>query len=106
MEKDQILKIVLEYLEREPYTQIHSIRRVVEHELKNRDVMGQKTKGNQFVSTTWFEGIPNKEALLINEVIYDLLYERVLTPGINQSNLELPFIHVSNMEKLKKIKEE
>jgi hypothetical protein len=100
MEKSEVIKIILSYLGEEPFTQIASLRKAVENELIKQGVMGVKNTGNQYMRTTWNEPIPNKEALLINEVVYDLIYERVLTPGINRDNLELPFVHVSDKKKL------
>lgn len=34
------------------------------------------------------------DKLLATEVIWDLLFERVLTPGTDASNLELPWVRV------------
>lgn len=51
--------------------------------------------------TSYFtRSVSDKDALLINNCIYDLLYSRVITPGVNESNLELSFVHVSDESKL------
>ncbi|MGE7607661.1 hypothetical protein ACQKML_13720 [Peribacillus frigoritolerans] len=107
MEKREMVKIILNYLERNPFTQIAGIVSSVHAVLTERGVMGEKTTGSQYMRTTRYERVSNDDALLINEIIYDLMYsERIITPGINRDNLELPFLHVSNVEKLKeKIKE-
>lgn len=34
------------------------------------------------------------DALLAHETIWDLLFERILTPGLDASNLELPWVRV------------
>jgi hypothetical protein len=48
--------------------------------------------------------ISDEIALLVNEVFYDLLYkERILTPGFNRDNLVLPWVHVSDMNKLEQM---
>lgn len=59
------------------------------------------TRNNPYMSTTKFVDMSDQDAMLINEVIYDLISERILTPGIDRSNLEWPFLSVTNMEKLK-----
>lgn len=44
--------------------------------------------------------LPDKEALLINEIICDLIVQRILTPGVSELDYELPWMHVSDMKKL------
>ncbi|WP_249593657.1 hypothetical protein [Peribacillus frigoritolerans] len=107
MEKKEMIKIILNYLERNPFTQTGGIESAVHAVLTERGIMGEITTGNQYMRTTRQERIPNNLALLINEVIYDLMYsERIITPGVNRDNLGLPFVHVSNMEKLIEKKKE
>ena len=45
------------------------------------------------------------DTLLANEVIWDLLFERVLTPGMDASNLGLPWVRVHSeaRERLKSL---
>lgn len=102
LEKDEVMQIIVNFLKEQPRTQIHSVRKAVERKLEAENVIGSITEGNAYHRTTYNRRISDKDALLINECIYDLLYARVLTPGIDSSNLELPFIHVSDSEKLEK----
>lgn len=100
MDKNEILKTILSHLEKNPHSHIEVIRSNVKNELEKLGIIGVKTEGNNFHSTSWYEEISHKDALLINEVIYDLLYERILTPGSSRNNLELPNVHVSDVNKL------
>lgn len=104
LSKKEIQSIIVKFLEENPETQLASIRGSVEHVLRVKGEIGEKTEGNQYSRRTWVERISDKDALLINEVIYDLLYSRVITPGLNRDNLELPWVHVSNKEKLKELR--
>lgn len=89
MNKEEILEIIVSKLEQSPYTELSRLRGAVKAEIdKSSDAV-----------------LDRKTALLINEVIYDLLYGRVITPGIDGPNIDLPWIHVSNPEKLAEIKE-
>ncbi|HDR7601017.1 TPA: hypothetical protein QCX65_004458 [Bacillus mycoides] len=87
MTKEDILRIVVSRLEQAPYTQLASLRNAVKEKVAPQTRVDKKT------------------ALLTNEVIYDLLYGRVITPGMDEHNLDLPWIHVSSPEKLAEIKE-
>ncbi len=76
--------IILEYLKENPYTNIIEVR---DHTTKALQMRGVE--------------IDDNTVLLINSIIWDLICERILTPGKNMDNLDLPFIHVDNMDKLK-----
>ncbi|MGF9946064.1 hypothetical protein ABEX44_22815 [Priestia megaterium] len=102
--KNEVQNIIIKHLEENPKTQLASIRHSVEHVLESRGITGKQVKGGQFLRTEWIERISDEDALLINEVIYDLLYDRIITPGINASNLDLPWVHVSSREKLSTLK--
>lgn len=96
-----MLKETLLFLERNNHTQISAIRHNIMSILEQRGEIGEQTRRSGTMTTVSNIKIPNEIALTINEVIYDLIYkERVLTPGINRSNLELPFVHVSDIKKL------
>jgi hypothetical protein len=101
MEKVEIRKEIIKFLEQTPYTQASAIRYHVESIMKERGEIGVKTTGDQFQRFTTEVPISDSDALFISEVIYDLLAERIITPGVDRSNLKWPFLHVSNMERLK-----
>jgi hypothetical protein len=71
--------------------------------LTERGEIGTITTGNQYYSTTRDVPLSDQDALLINEVVWDLIVERVITPGIDNLNNEWPWLHVSNMDKLKQM---
>ncbi|MTI47052.1 hypothetical protein [Sporosalibacterium faouarense] len=90
MSKLEIRFIVLEFLKENPYTTIENIRNNVISAIKERGLEASKN-----------------DVLLINTIIWDMIMNRILTPGIDENNLDLPYIHVSNMDKLKnKLKED
>ena len=39
------------------------------------------------------------ECLVVNEIFWDLIAERVITPGVNASNLELPWFRLHSEAK-------
>jgi hypothetical protein len=75
MEKTQLLPLVLDVLRREPATQFNSVENEVRNLLPNR----------QF-----------DDYLKLRDIFWELLIQGILAPGFNESNLELPFIHVTD----------
>ncbi|NCT38839.1 hypothetical protein GTW56_23145 [Bacillus sp. EB93] len=51
-------------------------------------------------AATYNRKISDQDIQLINECICDLLNSRVIQPGINDVNQDLPWISVSDKEKL------
>ncbi|MFD2168496.1 hypothetical protein [Tumebacillus lipolyticus] len=101
MTKDEILRETLLFLQENPETSIDSIHSNIKNILAKQEKYGTVTTGNQFMRTTQFVDLTNEVALNINVVIWDLIAERVLTPGVDRSNLKFPWVHVSDKEKLK-----
>ncbi|NOU91160.1 hypothetical protein GC102_36350 [Paenibacillus sp. LMG 31460] len=100
MTKEEVLQATLRYLLKNDRTQLGAIRHNIEEILKSRGEAGEiTTRGIGFTSTSYVR-MSDTVAMLVNEVIYDLISERILTPGIDASNLELPFISVTNKEKI------
>ncbi|MFC4802598.1 hypothetical protein ACFPA1_25130 [Neobacillus sp. GCM10023253] len=101
LNKKETLTIIAQLLMEKPKTSINSLREAVKNILRVRGAIGpfSETKGGGTYHYTM--RISDKDILLVNECIYDLLYTRVITPGIDEANLELPWIHVSDEEKLK-----
>lgn len=100
LEKKTAMREIAGYLLKNSETNIDSIRAFVRHRLEHEGIVGEKTKHQGGAIYTYNVRMSDEDALLINECIYDLLYSRVITPGVNSSNLDLPFIHVSNLDKL------
>jgi hypothetical protein len=74
MDKAQLRSPVLDVLQREPATQFNSVEIEVRNRLPNR----------QF-----------DDRLKLHEILWELLIQGILAPGFNNSNLDLPFIHVT-----------
>lgn len=74
MDKATLRPVVLEILNAAPQTHFHAI----EHEVRRR-----------------IEGYERHHALILQEILWDLLLQRVLAPGKNSLNLHLPFVHVT-----------
>ncbi len=74
MDKAALRLLTLEALRRTPQTHIHAI----ESEIR------QKVPGYE-----------RADALLVQEVVWDLLVQGILAPGKNSLNLHLPFVHVT-----------
>ncbi|PFS02960.1 hypothetical protein [Bacillus thuringiensis] len=106
MTKEDILKIIINKLEQTPRTQLNSLRSAVKEELRSRGLYGEVTRQQGNLRITENLRVDTQTALLTNEVIYDLLYGRVITPGMDEHNLDLPWIHVSSLEKLAQLKEQ
>ncbi len=74
MDKAALRPVVFEILRRTPQTHLHAI----ENEIRQR-----------------VDDYERADALLVHEVVWDLLVQGVLAPGKNSLNLHLPFVHVT-----------
>jgi len=83
MYKEEFEFIILSYLEENNYTSLDEIRKNFKEGLSLRGVEAT-----------------DKEMLLCNEIIWDLICDRILTPGINSENIDLPYVNVSNRDRL------
>jgi len=100
LNKTTAMKEISNYLLKNPKTNIDSIRAAIKHRLEHEGIIGEQSKRQGGGIWTINVKMSDEDALLVNECIYDLLYSRVITPGINLDNLELPFVHVSDRGKL------
>jgi len=100
LEKTKTMKEICRFLLDNPKTQITAIRGAIKTQLHVRGKIGDLTKRQGNATWTINVDMHDDDYLLINECIYDLLYARVITPGVHAHNLDLPFIHVSDKEKL------
>ncbi|MGW9126267.1 hypothetical protein ACWGPW_14785 [Paenibacillus chitinolyticus] len=104
MDKKEIEQEVLRYLEENPKTQASSIHGHIQGILRKRGKIGEIKTGDQYHSVTRTVRISDDTVMTINEVIYDLIAVRILTPGINADNLEWPFLSVTNRDKIDEYK--
>lgn len=93
--------MIVNHLDVFPLTSLEAIREVIRSSLKQRGLIGGMTKQTGADNVTYNRKISDKDIQLLNDCIDDLLYSRVIQPGINDDNLDLPWIHVSDKEKLK-----
>lgn len=83
MYKTELELIILEYLMENSYTNINDIRYHLMEVFKLRN-----------------EKVLQEDLLYVNSIIWDYISNRILTPGKDVDNLDLPYVHVSNREKL------
>ena len=74
MDKASLRPLVLEILRKTPQTHLHAI----ETEIRKRT-----------------DDYERHDALILQEILWDLLVQGVLAPGKNSLNLNLPFVHVT-----------
>jgi hypothetical protein len=74
MEKAQLRPLVFDVLRHEPETQFNSVEIGVRNLVPN----------HQFY-----------DSLKLHDILWELLIQGILAPGLNNSNLNLPFIHVT-----------
>ncbi|MFD6442313.1 hypothetical protein ACFWDG_21570 [Peribacillus sp. NPDC060186] len=101
LSKEDILRMIVKHLDVFPLTSLDAIREVIKSSLKQQGLTFGVTEHAGGGTITYNRRISDENTLLINDCIYDLLNTSVITPGINDDNLDLPWIHVSDKEKLK-----
>lgn len=99
LSKEDIFRMIVKHLDVFPLTSIEAIREVIRSSLNQRGLIGGITK--QTGAATYNRKISDQDIQLISDCICDLLNSRVIQPGINEVNQELPWISVSDKEKLK-----
>lgn len=99
VEKRIFQSLVLEVLKKTPRTQATSIINDVERLVKERDLLPSREDCIQHdLDYHYYEqGELNPvDRFTILEVIWDLIAERILTPGIDQSNVNFPFVSLTS----------
>ncbi|TDL91540.1 hypothetical protein E2R55_00165 [Vibrio vulnificus] len=99
LSKDDIFRMIVKHLDVFPLTSLEAIREVIRSSLNQRGLIGGITK--QTGAAIYNRKISDQDIQLINDCICDLLKSRVIQPGINEVNQELPWISVADKEKLK-----
>lgn len=104
MYKEEMREVVCGFLINNPKTQLKFIQEDVENVLKSRGEIGKKliiSQDQQVVVE--HVRMSDEDAIMLMEILYDLIVERVLTPGFDSERLFWPFLTVTNMNKLKNI---
>ncbi|MCK1995029.1 hypothetical protein GW626_08500 [Peribacillus muralis] len=99
--KDDILKMIVRHLSVFPLTSLAAIREVIGSSLKQRGLISGVTEHISGAAATYNRKISDEDIRLMNDCIYELLNSRIITPGNNLDHMDLPWIHVSDQEKLK-----
>ena len=104
MYKEEMQEIVCSFLAKNPKTQFKFIQEDVENVLKCRGEVGKKLIISQDQQVVVEQiRISDEDAIMLMEIVYDLIVERVITPGIDSERLFWPFLTVTNKNKLKNI---
>ena len=74
MEKEELRQLVFEALRAQPLTQFSGVKGRVRNLVADYD---------------------SRNDLLLHEILWELLVQGVLAPGMNSSNLDFPYIHVT-----------
>ncbi|WP_141994727.1 MULTISPECIES: hypothetical protein [Bacillaceae] len=101
LSKDDIFRMIVKHLDVFPLTSLEAIREVIRSSLKQRGLIGGMNKQTGAANVAYNRKISDQDIQLLNDCICDLLYSRVIQPGIDDDNLDLPWIHVSDKVKLK-----
>lgn len=101
LSKEDIFIMIVKHLDLFPLTSLEAIREVIRSSLNQRGLIGGMTKQTGAATVTYNRKISDQDIQLINDCICDLLKSRVIQPGINEVNQGLPWISVSDKEKLK-----
>jgi hypothetical protein len=99
IEKQILRNLLLEVLKRTPKTQATSITNEVEVLVRKYDLFPNLEDCQRLgVDYHYYEekNLSPLDMSHILEVIWDLITERVLTPGIDQSNVNFPFVSVTS----------
>lgn len=103
--KEVVLRIVLEHLQNKENSDVGSVKQLLIDKLDQE--REQQQSGNR-VKTVYYSSVQlqKNDILLVNEVIYDLIIERIITPGSGDAfsndldGIKLPHFTVTNKEKL------
>ena len=98
MDKPLLRALVLEVLSRTPTTQIASVVNDVESLVKERDLFPSSDDCQRLGIDYKYYGnklLNPQDKLSINETVWDLLLEHILTPGHNTANPNLPFLRLT-----------
>ncbi|MBO1000947.1 hypothetical protein IOC57_24870 [Bacillus sp. SD075] len=101
LSKEDILRMIVKHLDLFPLTSLEAIREVIGSSLKQRGLIGGITDQTGAAPVTYNRKISDQDIQFINDCICDLLKSRVIQPGINEVNQDLPWISVFDKEKLK-----
>jgi len=99
IDKRVLRDLILEVMRRTPRTQFNSILNDVENLVIQRDLFpnrGAKPAPNIDARYSRERRLEPADKAQINEVVWDLIVERILTPGYDDSNPNYPFVRLTS----------
>lgn len=99
IEKKILRSLVLEVFKKSPHTQAISVINDVERLVNERDLFSSKDECERFkVDYRNYEQrqLNSSDKFGILEVIWDLITERIITPGMDHSNPDFPFVSLTS----------
>jgi len=99
VDKAVLRRLTLEALVAEPTTQCRNLANAVAKLAAERNILGpDRTLGPGLIPLSE-PRLPNDDETALNEVVWDLVVERVLTPGIDASNSGWPWLRMTKRGK-------
>jgi len=102
MEKQLLRSLVLEVLAKEPKTQVVSLTNGVERLAAENGLFPSADDCQRFgLDYKYYQAgsLNPVDKLIITEIIWDLIIENIVRPGFDASNLNLPFIRLTEFGK-------
>ncbi|HBU81743.1 MAG TPA: hypothetical protein DEF35_08900 [Paenibacillus sp.] len=107
MDRREIEQFILRHLKEFNKTNVDIIRNSIQKQINDNELANKQRQGNVTVRQVFGETkkLPAEQGMLVNEIIYDLIVERVITPGTGTMSTigdgySLPDISVTNIAKL------
>jgi len=79
-----------------PISQIGDIEELIEKQAIKCNLLDAERRKAEGISTQWANRLAPGESSKIREVIWELIIQRILTPGSNDHNPNLPFIRLTD----------
>ena len=99
IDKSTLRELVIETVLKTPHTQVNSIQNDVERLVKENNLFPTKeeceAKGQDYKYYA-ANTLPREDKAVIAEITWDLIMERVLTPGDEQSTHNFPFVSLTS----------
>jgi hypothetical protein len=99
VDKGILRNLTLEAFLRSPQTQFESLKRAVAQLAAERGLLETGTTGGAHITYHEEQQLPTQDQNDLQEVVWDLIVERVLTPGIDAHNPEWPWLRMTERGK-------
>ena len=99
MDKEVLRKLTLEVLRRAPDTQFENLKRAVAEAAEERGLLGTGGASGSLISYHAQPQLPMQTQSDLQEVVWDLIVERIVTPGVDALNAEWPWLRMTERGK-------